>query len=202
MIRRKLIRLLGGEGPYEYPDDDQDYYDGDDDVYPWQQRLVDVFRRHNKGLAQVMEYGGQEPHVVDVSKAIAMLDPDESQFTSMLMKLPLRPGPLYYWNEDKLSKFIGNFEGQWWAGFEWEDDWELESDRRAAYEARRDEAVKHFGQYVVIAGAYQEGMTIEPGTGKFARLGDIVRNTATGEVMRVTAMNEYGPTEVERWPRR
>jgi hypothetical protein len=155
---------------------------------------------HKRALSQVMRWGRrQKPgtmtvergdgaynytQIVDMSKAITTLDPDMSQFTTMLLRATGRRATdeaKYSWIEDNFiprSRW-GWFAGSWMGDFEWGDDWELESDRRAQWYRERDAAIAFFAPRITVA----DGQ----GTRFFA--GDLIRNAKTGEVLKVTAID-------------
>jgi hypothetical protein len=77
-VRRWIVRRLGGEW---YEDDWYDY-DGDEDSWSFSFRLHDLFRRRNANLTNITN-----ERVVDMDSAITLLDPDVSQFETLLMKV-------------------------------------------------------------------------------------------------------------------
>ncbi len=95
-----------------------------------------------------------------MDEQITMLDPDTSQFTTMLMKVkhPSYDGALIHWLDDELMPRVTAtyWTNQLWGDWQWFDPWTTESDRRKAWEHRRDEAIKRFTPFVSVPTLWNE----------------------------------------------
>lgn len=108
--RRWIVERLGGEW---YEDDWYDY-DGDEDSFSF--RLHNLFRRRNAIISNVTN-----ERVVDMDSAITLLDPDTSQFETMLSKMARVAAPVKIeWMEDELFPRLNPWE-DWGFPSTWED---------------------------------------------------------------------------------
>lgn len=116
--RRWIVERLGGE----WYEDDWHYIDDDDEPgyeNGWRTafRLTDLFRRRNAILSQIIE-----SRVVDMDDVIASLEPDTSQFDSMLYNVSVKPrlDLKMEWLEDEFMPRLSALADDW--GFEeWDD---------------------------------------------------------------------------------
>lgn len=107
--------------PAEAPVDDDDWYDEDDwddedEGWRFQVKLSRLFRRHNAVLSNITE-----SRVVDMDSAITQLDPDTSQFETLLSKMARVAAPVKIeWMEDELFPRLNPWE-DWGFPSTWED---------------------------------------------------------------------------------
>lgn len=94
----------------------------------------------------------QDERIIDMDSAIAMLDPDESQFTTMLMKVGSSPA------------------------------------RNTKIEWLEDELFPRLTATSATVTNVATTVPVTTGTGVYVRVNDVIRNQATGEAFRVTAI--------------
>jgi hypothetical protein len=71
--------------------------------------------RRKRPQRKIREFMGTTERVIDMNDAITLLDPDTSQFQTMLMQFAVeRIQPKIYWLEDQLFPRLGpEFWGEW-----------------------------------------------------------------------------------------